>query len=214
MPRYTLCPYYKDENKKSISCEDAIRRFDALNTKWSWMDKYCDDKWQDCPYAVAITKAYEMYEEGDESALENEKIKALQKELKGALSKQGRAEKKIKKQAEEIKALKHNNEVLMDIRRKEYKKRKALEDELFKRNDAVIEQLNHLTGVYESRMAYLMCTLSDGTFKESDAQAWGDSLEDRFTITFDKTDGDTVWKVVFSKDAENKNQQNEKQVRQ
>lgn len=33
MPRYTLCPYYKDENKKSISCEDAIRRFDALNSK-------------------------------------------------------------------------------------------------------------------------------------------------------------------------------------
>ena len=95
MPRYTLCPYYIDENRRTISCEDVIRRFDSIDEKYGYMDEYCDDAWEDCPYAIAMNKAYDEAEKGDEMAVEKNKLAALETELKGVHIKLGRAEKKI-----------------------------------------------------------------------------------------------------------------------
>jgi hypothetical protein len=196
MPRYTLCPYYKDENKKSISCEDAIRRFDALNSKWSWMDKYCDKNWQDCPYAVALTQAYEKYEEGDGRALENEKIKALQRELKGALSRQGRLEKKV----DELRAVNQsftrvNNE--LEKQKKQYfnkwkEEHKQLED--YEKH--IGDQIEEITNLYEMRIAYLIETfVPPKMIYEDYAQEW--AKDKNYSVVGDEENGRRIWKVVF-----------------
>ena len=72
MPRYTRCPFYIDENKLTISCEDVCRSFDSMDEKWTWMDMYCDTwDWMKCPHAADISEAYRKAEEGDVMAIEN-----------------------------------------------------------------------------------------------------------------------------------------------
>ena len=212
MPRYTLCPFYVDENKRSISCEDAIRRFDALNSKWSWMDRYCDSNWQDCPYAVALSRAYELFEEGDTKALETEKIKALERELKGAMSKQGRLEKKIEARDDEIRKLRDKNHRLEDLRRDEYSRRRKAEKELeiYQKHEA--ERLYNMAIPYEDRMCYLLDTYTGGVLNESDVQAWAKGKE--FTLTFEGKAEDSenrTWKVITrkAKDDEDTHKQTE-----
>ena len=80
MPRYTMCPFYVDENKKSISCEEICRTYKTLECKYDWMTMYCDSwEWMKCPYAIDRSEAYAAYEKGDVKALENQEIKALEK---------------------------------------------------------------------------------------------------------------------------------------
>ena len=96
MPRYTVCPFYKDENHKTISCEDTYRRFELLSEKNEWMDRYCDVDWKECPYAQDMWAAYEEADErGDDVPLKDEKIRALKKELHKQSSMLGRAEKRV-----------------------------------------------------------------------------------------------------------------------
>ena len=95
MPRYTLCPYYIDENNKAISCEDVCRTYDSMKQKWAWMDMYCDSwDWMKCPYAMDRAEAYHNYEKGDIKALDEQKEKAMKVEIKSLTSKLGRVNKK------------------------------------------------------------------------------------------------------------------------
>ena len=99
MPRYTRCPYYIDESRRSISCEDVCRSYSSENKKWAWMDMYCDSwDWMKCPYAADISEAYRRYEEGDEMALIEQELKAQKKEIESLLRKLGRANKKLDKE--------------------------------------------------------------------------------------------------------------------
>ena len=209
MPRYTLCPYYIDENKRSISCEDAIRRFDALNSKWSWMDRYCDKDWQDCPYAVALSQAYEKYEKGDMKALENERIKALERELKGALSKQGRLEKRV----DELRAVNQSfirkNDELEKQKRSYFEKWKQSDQQLKDYERKIDDQVKRITEVYEQRMAYLIETfVPTKMFYEDYAKEWAG--EKAFALVADKDyAGKIVWKVVFADNDEDTHKQTE-----
>ena len=69
MARYTKCPFYIDDNKLTISCEDVVRLFDSQDSKLSHMDAYCDHEWENCEYANALNKAYD--------ALKNPSCKAV-----------------------------------------------------------------------------------------------------------------------------------------
>ena len=71
--RITECPFYVNERNDYITCEDAKRRFADSQAKDEHMDTYCDDKWEECPYATAMLEAYK---EGESSVVTN-KIKAL-----------------------------------------------------------------------------------------------------------------------------------------
>lgn len=86
MPRYTLCPYYIDENKKTISCEDIIRRFATYRSKNKWMNKYCDKEWKGCPYAQALDVMYQRIDQGADEptarlCLQVQSLKAENKKL-------------------------------------------------------------------------------------------------------------------------------------
>lgn len=197
MPRYTMCPFYIDENKLSISCEDAIRSFESLENKGEWMDQYCDKDWSACEYAQALSAAYDQLEKGDSMALEKEKIEALEKELKGTMSKHGRAIKKIEARDAEIRKLRDKNHRLEDLRKQEYSKRRKAERELelYQKHEA--ERIYNLAVPYEDRMAYLMDTYTDGVLRESDVEEWAKGKE--FALTYDGKAEDTanrVWKVV------------------
>lgn len=101
MPRYTICPYYIDDNKKTVSCEDVIRRFANYRSKNKWMNKYCDKAWQSCPYAESLNEMYQRIDKGANEKQEKMKLKinSLEKENKKLLALLGRYEARIERQA-------------------------------------------------------------------------------------------------------------------
>lgn len=180
MPRYTICPYYIDENNRTISCEDVCRSYDSMDEKWAWMDMYCDSwDWMKCPYAIDRSEAYRRAEEGDEMAIEHQEVKAQKKEIESLLRKLGRANKKIERMQKKIDELRtvnqsfvNVNQSLTDKNSDLYKKWREMSDtmEAYERN--VAGQVQVLIDSYESRLAYMMDMFSDGTLNESDVQDW------------------------------------------
>lgn len=147
MPRYTRCPYYIDESRSSISCEDVCRSYDSADKKWEWMDMYCDSwDWMKCPYAADISEAYKRYEEGDEMALIEQEIKAQKKEIESLLRKLGRANKKLDKERAKNKDLEAQKRIYFE------KWRKA-QDQLNEYEKKIADQLGAMAGIYEQRLA-------------------------------------------------------------
>ena len=200
MPRYTLCPYYIDENRRTISCEDVIRRFDSIDEKYGYMDEYCDDAWEDCPYAIAMNKAYDLVEKGDEMAVEKNKLAALETELKGVHIKLGRAEKKIDELKEVNKSFIRRNEELESMRKRDYKRWREAQAKLDKGDDQIQQELAKLAVIYEQRMAYLIEKFAPGKkLVENDVKTWAGDKEFALVHDADKDNG-LYWKVVYRED--------------
>jgi len=196
--RYTLCPYYRDEKNKSISCEDTFRTFRWKSKKKEWMDTYCDKDWSSCPYAQDLTKMYEAVEKGDTMAEENHLIEALQKENKNLASKLGRAERRLEPKEQEIKRLRKLNKRIEDMYFEEHRRlnnaRKEIDDLNGKSLERLDKEIKAMVGIYEDRMCYMLYKLG-GSVKEKDIEEWSKGKE--FAITYDVVDGDEVWKVVM-----------------
>ena len=207
MPRYTLCPYYMSEKRQTISCEDTCRRFKNTDSKWSWMDMYCDNDWMKCPYALDMEEAYRKLEKGDIRALDQEKINALQKENAKLLSALGRAEKRVQRQQDKIDKLRavNNsyrsvNETVEKRRRDEYARRRAAEDKLKEGNDQIMDELAKMGIIYEQRMAYLIEQFApDKILLEDDVEAWAGDKEFAIVHAADPEHG-RYWKVVYKDD--------------
>ena len=162
------------------------------------MTKYCDEAWQECKYAIAITQAYDKLEKGDKQALEKQKIKALESEIRSNLIKIGRAETKIREQKEQINNLIGSNKKLMDARRTEHERRMRAEKDLAYAQGKVADDIKKIAQLYEDRIAYLMDTFADGTFREADAEAWAKGKQ--FAVVHEVKQKDRVWKVVIKQD--------------
>lgn len=214
MPRYTRCPYYIDENNKTISCEDVCRSYDSMDEKWAWMDMYCDTwDWQKCPYAVDMTEAYRKAEEGDDMAIENHEKKAAKNEIRSLSTKLGMAQKKnerLTKQLNEQKALvksyQRRNEELLRQNKDYYKRWREAQEKLDKGNEQIRSELSTLANIYEQRMAYLIDTYCpDQRLYDEDVEAWAKDRE--FAVVFDNEDVESdpfrrTWKVVFKEDGQ------------
>lgn len=103
--RYTVCPFYRDHKKKSISCEDCVRTFEDRQRKDEWMDRYCDLDWKMCPYSKALWQVYEDMERGDDMAYAKHKIEALETEIRSLKTLLGKSEHRYaveKKRADEM----------------------------------------------------------------------------------------------------------------
>lgn len=208
MPRYTLCPYYIDENKKTISCEDVCRSFDSTDEKWSWMDMYCDSwDWMRCPYAADRAEAYARYEEGEKMALEKQANEALRKEIDSLVKKLGRANKKVERQQKKIDELRAvnksfviRNEDLADKNKDLYRKWRQTDEKLNAQSDKIYKEIGALTDIYEQRMCYLIDKYAPDGVREEEIEAWAADKE--FALVADFTDeGKAVaWKVAFKKD--------------
>ena len=192
MPRYTRCPFYIDESRKTISCEDVCRSYSSENKKWAWMDMYCDSwDWMKCPYAADISEAYRRYEEGDEMALIEQELKAQKKEIESLLRKLGRANKKLDKERAKNKDLESQKRIYFE------KWRKA-DEQLHEYEKKIADQLGAMAGIYEQRMCYLIDNYADGKFYDSEVEAWaGDKA---FALMHDSDDTGRFWKVVFQEE--------------
>ena len=202
MPRYTRCPFYIDESRHSISCEDVCRSYDSLNEKLSWMDIYCDSwDWQKCPYAVDISEAYRRYEEGDEMALIEHELKAQKNEIKSLTTKLGRANKKLDKANAKIQDLEAQKRIY-------FEKWKKVQQQLDEYEKKIADQLGAMAGIYEQRMAYLMDSYAeDGRLYEQEVEHWaGDRA---FAIVHDEDDAGRFWKVVFQEEETEDGQQDQ-----
>lgn len=217
MARYTLCPFFEHGERKSrITCEDTYRWFDSDEEKESWMDTYCDNEWTECPYAIDLNEAYDRLEKGDEMALENHKIDALEKELKGMATKLGTAEKRIERQQKKIDDLRAVNQSYINVndnlekqKRSYFEKWKKSDKQLKEYERKIDVQLKGIVMTYEQRMAYLIDTYCpNGKLRERDVEEWA---KDRsFAIVFSRIEdeelgieGEPAWKVVFKEDDEN-----------
>ena len=209
MARYTLCPFFEHGERKSrITCEDTYRWFDSDEEKESWMDTYCDNEWTECPYAIDLNEAYDRLEKGDEMALENHKIDALEKELKGMATKLGTAEKRIERQQKKIDDLRAINQSYINVndnlekqKREYYEKYRKADTQLKEYERKIPEQLTGIVLMYEQRMSYLIENFVPGRkLFEKDIKEWaGDK---KFALTSDYEDNELAWKVVFKEDAE------------
>ena len=208
MARYTLCPFFVHDKRKSrISCEDTYRWFDSDEEKDIWMDKYCDNEWTECPYAIELNEAYDRLEKGDVMALENHEIEALKKELKGMATKLGTAEKKLEraqKRVEELAAINKSfiskNEDLEKQKREYYEKYRKADTQLKEYERKIPEQLTGIVLMYEQRMSYLIENFVPGRkLFEEDVKEWAGDKE--FALTSDYEDNELAWKVVFKEDA-------------
>ena len=219
MPRYTMCPFYVDENKKSISCEDICRTYKTLECKYDWMTMYCDSwEWMKCPYAIDRSEAYAAYEKGDVKALENQEIKALEKENKYLRTLLGKADKRVERQQKKIDELRAVNQSFTNVNNSLEKQKKEFytrwrkaQDELDKGNETVMEELRRLGDIYEQRMCYLIDRFADGFFCESDVERWAGDREFALVRQYDEDLGDMVWKVVFKEDEPDKDIQTDVQ---
>lgn len=209
MSRYTLCPYFEHEKRKArITCEDTYRWFDSNEEKYAWMDMYCDNEWTKCPYAMELNEAYERLEKGDVNALENHKIDALEKELKGMATKLGTAEKKLERAQKRIddlaainKSFIGKNEDLEKQKRSYYDKYRKADEQLRDYERKIDDQIKRITEIYEQRMAYMIDQFVPGQMLlEEDVKEWAGSKA--FAIVSDYTEHEQLaWKVVFKEDA-------------
>ena len=207
MPRYTRCPYYIDESRRSISCEDVCRSYSSENKKWAWMDMYCDSwDWMKCPYAADISEAYRRYEEGDEMALIEQELKAQKKEIESLLRKLGRANKKLDKERAKNKDLESQKKIY-------YEKWRKADEQLREYEKKIADQLGAMAGIYEQRMAYLIDSYAaDGRLYEQEVEHWaGDRA---FAIMHDSDDAGRFWKVVFQEEENDENTQKQEQVQE
>lgn len=176
-----ICPYFKNEHNLSLTCEDVCRGFCSINQKNSWMYMYCDTwDWMKCPYAADLTEAYDRQEKGDDTALEKNKIKSLEKENRGLQTNLGRATKKIER-------LHQVNEML---HKKWMKTNEELEN--YKKNESV--RYFKMAKLYEDRLAFLIDTYcQDSRLPESDVKAWAKGKE--YALTFDEKATEPIWIV-------------------
>lgn len=185
---YTLCPYYRDEKNKSISCEDIFRRFDSKRKKYKWMEQFCDDSWSDCPYAIALTEMWERILDGadmDKEQMEH-KIKELTTELKKQSSRLGRLDKQIEKKDAEIKKLKDRAERLIAMVRDaqdEARETKAAYTHI------VTAEVNRLSTMYEGYISFLMDKTNVDELSVDEVEKWCENKEFKLTATKRDEDG-------------------------
>ena len=184
--RITECPFYVNERNDYITCEDAKRRFQDSQTKEEHMDTYCDDKWEECPYAAVMLEAYK---EGECSVVTN-KIKALESENRKVNIMLTKAENREAVKDREIKKLVMRSDSLG----KRYGKLKELHERLEQTQQLAMEQIQSAMDICEARVAYLLSERPDGRLDELKFREWhtkhefcllpeGEATDDEFKIT-------------------------------
>ena len=225
MPKYTvykICPFYIDENKKTISCEDVCRSFRSSKAKWKWMNKYCDTwEWESCQWAKQISEAYRKYEEGDIMALDEHKLEALTKETKYLRTRLGKAEKRVERQQKKIDELRAvnqsfvtSNNNLEKQKQELYKKwrdtNQSLQDHLNKAGD----ELSAMAQIYEQRMCYLIDRFAPDGVKEDEIEAWAADKEFALVADFTEDGKAIAWKVAFREEETNEDTKKQEQVQE
>lgn len=207
--RYTLCPFYVDENRKTVSCEDVCRCFNDMDEKWRWMAMYCDSDWMSCPFAIDLNEAYYRQEKGDSMALQEHEINALKSENKSLRIKLGLAEKKIDKLQKKIDELQALKQSWFRKSEEDEKKKRMFFERMREAQEAkldieknVYKELQELEVAFGDRMKYLM-SKTGSTFEESDAKKWCEENANMLLIGhFKAEDGNITWELKEAEEVE------------
>ena len=187
--RITLCPYYRNERALTVTCEDCVRRFRYAATKKRWMDEYCDKDWQQCPYAAELDR---VYEEGGNMA--EHEVKSLKTELRKTVNRLERLIRSDNAKADDIKKLRKKNKILEDRNNDLIKRDIAGRKAMAAQEEKFFSELQGLSQIYESRLAYLMSEYAGGSFVEADAEKWAEGKE--YAIV----NNDGTWEVKVNED--------------
>ena len=185
--RITVCPFFGGEREKSISCEDAVRRFRFRKSKEDWMDCYCDKDWEKCQYAK---KLKEIYEGGGD--MSEHKVESLEKELRKISSLLTKCEKIAEARNYAIKELRRKNKVLED---RYLAIRKKLNEETINA-DKFYAELSHVINGYQERMCYILSVFADGKLVEAEFKEWSKGKEFILLTERDEKDRLKEWKAV------------------
>lgn len=213
MARYTLCPFYKSNKRKTIACEDCFHRFDEEEDLQEHMNRYCDQDWQECSYAKDLMDAYELVEKGDENALEDYKRDAKDAELKSLSSKLGRAEKRIEARDQEIRDLRKKNRdldqkcmemegLVRKVNARDEKMAEHLRETQKKLHDItedLSEKIGKAMSLYKDRLCYMISEYAGGELPEEEVERWAEGKE--FSIILETEDGNKIWKVYVKEDS-------------
>lgn len=96
MGNYIICPYYKKDRKRSITCEDTIRLYPTPKEKNGVLKRLCSSRWKECEYAVIMEEIYALSDDTElkENLMEN-KIEQMEKEINKLMRENGQLNKKI-----------------------------------------------------------------------------------------------------------------------
>lgn len=96
MGNYIICPYYKKDRKRSITCEDTIRLYPTPKEKNGVLKRLCSSRWKECEYAVTMEEIYSLPDDTElkEKLMEN-KIEQMEKEINKLMRENGQLNKKI-----------------------------------------------------------------------------------------------------------------------
>lgn len=208
--RYTLCPFYLTHRTRTVRCEDSYRYFEKPKEMGAWMDRYCDDAWESCPYAKGMMEAYAAEERGDTGAVDKVKTESMRKEYVAMLTKLGKAEGRVRDLGKEVHDLEAQNAVLRakidDLSEEKAKVDKLLKKEIKSRREAnksleevsgkVYAQMQEISHIYEARFCFFLDTFCDGKISEETIKKWAEGKS--FALVGDSEEGiGRVWKVLF-----------------
>ena len=119
METYIMCPYFKRERKKSITCEDTIRHYPTLSEKRKVIKTMCMRNWKSCPYASAMERiwASDLPDETIKERIMENQIEQMKKEINKLMRENGQLSRKVKVYEEQIaerdKVAEKNHEMYM-----------------------------------------------------------------------------------------------------
>lgn len=148
--RITLCPFYKNHKKRTISCEDTLRFYPKAETLSKHMDRFCDANWKECKFA----KAYMDHLNDDKYVGD-----MAAKELRKTIAHIGKLDKKINKLERENEAY---SKVLV---------RRTVD---VKKQEQAIDELLALLKLQESRLCYMA---EKNDIKELDLKGFDEWIE-------------------------------------
>ena len=137
---YIICPYFKRERKKSITCEDTIRSYTNRAEKRVVLKDYCSSRWKDCPYAKALNQIYasDIPESEVKELIMEHTIEQQKAEINKLMRENGQLSRKVKTLEEQIADRDQSAEKTHDQAMKRISK---LEKEIERRNE--VEKENH-----------------------------------------------------------------------
>lgn len=146
MGMYILCPYFKRERKKSITCEDTIRSYATPGDKRRVLKAYCTSEWKRCPVASTLEEIYarDLPEDLIKELIMENTIESMKKEINNLMRENGQLMKKIEVLKDQIddrdKTAEKNHEM--------YIKSLKNKDSLIKAKDEQIKWLESLASAF------------------------------------------------------------------
>ena len=141
-----LCPYFKRERKKSITCEDTIRSYQSKADKNRQLKAHCSSEWESCPYASRMESiwALDLPEDVIKEKIMENTLESMKKEINNLMRENGQLMKKVDKLKDDIK----KKDDIAKTNHEMYRSSLENKDKLIKAKDQHIEWLESFASAF------------------------------------------------------------------